>query len=161
LGPISPAGRFAIALVFLQIALGGWVSSNYAALACNQFPTCLNDTWWPDTDFAHGFTLLRELGATGAGDALPFAALTAIHLAHRIGALLVLLVVGRYGFGLLLAGQPQGGLIIAALALQLGLGIGNVLFALPLTLAVMHNLGAAALLAALIAVRVQRPASTP
>ena len=66
----------------LQIALGGWVSTNYAVLACRDFPTC-QGAWWPAMDFDAGFTLLRELGAGKDGGYLPFAALTAIHVAHR------------------------------------------------------------------------------
>ena len=72
-------------LAVVQIALGGWVSTNYAVLACRDFPTC-QGAWWPPMDFDHGFTLLRELGAGKDGGYLPFAALTAIHVTHRIGA---------------------------------------------------------------------------
>lgn len=149
----SHFGHLALGLVFLQIGLGGWVSSNYAALACNQFPTCLSGEWWPATEFGPGFTLLRELGSTASGEPLSFAALTAIHLAHRLGALLVLLVVGAYGLRCLRRGAAGGKLIVGALALQISLGIANVLLQLPLPLAVAHNLGAAALLGALLWVR--------
>src|SRR6185369_232034 len=65
-------------LAVAQAALGGWVSTNYAVLACSDFPTC-QGAWWPTMDFAHGFTWRRELGSTAAGDWLPFPALTAIH----------------------------------------------------------------------------------
>jgi heme a synthase len=143
-----------VAVVFAQIALGGWVSSNYAALACVEFPACRNGEFLPQltaADLSHGFTLLRELGATASGEALPAAALTAIHLMHRAGALVVLLVVGRYGLRCLRTGRGGGALILAALALQIGLGISNVLFSLPLPVAVLHNLGAALLLTALLA----------
>ena len=74
------------------MALGGWVSTNYAVLACRDFPTC-QGSWWPTMDFAQGFELWRDLGKTGAGDHIAFAALTAIHYAHRLAAYLVLLVV--------------------------------------------------------------------
>lgn len=153
--PAAPAlsrfGRAALAVVFLQIALGGWVSSNYAGLACNAFPNCRPDLWWPATDFGHGFTLIRELGATASGEALSFAALTAIHLAHRLGALLVVLVVGAYALSCCRLGAARRGqVILGALALQLALGIANVLLQLPLPLAVLHNLGAALLLGSLI-----------
>jgi len=148
--PLSTFGRLAVGVVFLQIALGGWVSSNYAALACNQFPTCLRGQWWPATDFGHGFSLLRELGATPSGEALSFAALTAIHLTHRLGALLVLIVVGRYGFASWNRSAGTGNLILGALLLQIAIGIGNVVMQLPLALAVAHNLGAAMLLGALL-----------
>ena len=158
-------GRVALAIVFAQIALGGWVSSNYAALACLEFPACRNGEWWPKvsaSDFGHGFTLLRELGATAAGESLPAAALTAIHLAHRVGALIVLLVVGFWALQLLRNGSRAGLFVMAVLVLQITLGISNVLFSLPLPVAVLHNLGAAGLIAALVfsaPVSPSRPAS--
>lgn len=143
----------ALGAVALQIMLGGWVSSNYAALACADFPIC-QGAWLPPMDFEHAFALRRELGQTADGSLLPFAALTAIHWSHRLGAVLVLLVVGWLARSLI--GVPAGrrlGLILGGLlVLQLGLGIANVLLSLPLPLAVAHNLGAAALLAALVAV---------
>lgn len=148
--PLPALGRAAIAMVFAQIALGGWVSSNYAALACLEFPACRNGELWPATDFAHGFTLLRELGATASGDTLPFAALTAIHLTHRLGAVVVSLVVGLWALHLLRSGHRAGGFVIAALVVQIMLGISNVIFSLPLPVAVLHNLGAAVLIAALV-----------
>ena len=148
--PLSAFGRLAVIVVFMQIALGGWVSSNYAALACNQFPTCLHGEWWPATDFGHGFTLLRELGATASGEALPFTALTAIHLTHRLGALLVLLVVSAYGLRCWEHSARSGNLILGALAVQVSFGIANVLMQLPLPLAVAHNLGAAGVLGVLV-----------
>src|SRR6185295_9756003 len=77
------------ALALLQIVLGGWVSTNYAVLACSDFPTC-QGSWWPAMDFAHGFTLLRPLGIGHDGEPIPFPALTAIHVTHRLGALVVL-----------------------------------------------------------------------
>jgi cytochrome c oxidase assembly protein subunit 15 len=80
--------------VILQIALGGWVSSNYAALACSDFPTCLG-TWLPAMDFTQAFQLQRELGQAADGTLLSNAALTAIHWSHRVGALIVALLVGR------------------------------------------------------------------
>ena len=158
-------GRVALAIVFAQIALGGWVSSNYAALACLEFPACRNGEWWPKvsaSDFGHGFTLLRELGATAAGESLPAAALTAIHLTHRVGALIVLLVVGFWALQLLRNGSRAGLFVMAALTVQITLGISNVLFSLPLPVAVLHNLGAAGLIAALVfsaPVSPSRPAS--
>ena len=90
--PPSPAARAAsavvLALLVLQIALGGWVSSNYAVLACRGFPQC-NGQWWPEADYAQGFTLLRELGRDGAGGYVAFEALVAIQMVHRAVALLV------------------------------------------------------------------------
>lgn len=135
--------------VFIQIALGGWVSSNYAALACTDFPTCQGE-WRPPMDFAHGFAIFRELGQTAHGELLPFAALTAIHWTHRLGALAVTLLAGALVLALWRTGAPpwrHWSLVLAgALALQVALGIANVVLSLPLSLAVAHNLGAASLL---------------
>ena len=143
----------ALTLVFCQIALGGWVSSNYAALSCPDFPVC-QGSWLPETDFNLAFQVRRELGQTAAGDALPGAALTAIHLSHRAGALLVALLVGS--LALTLRHQPglkgAGNLLLAVLVLQISLGISNVVFGLPLFLAVAHNGGGALLLGTLVIV---------
>ncbi len=141
----------ALAVVVVQIALGGWVSSNYAAAICADFPTC-QGSWWPAMDAHHAFTVDRELGATASGALLPAAALTAIHWAHRLFAGVVLVVVGS--FGLKLLGQRRlsghGLVLLAALAAQISLGIANVLLQLPLPLAVAHNTGAALLLCAVL-----------
>ncbi len=135
-------------LVVAQVALGGWVSTNYAVLACRDLPTCQGG-WWPDMDFGAGFVLLRPLGASGDGGFLPFQALTAIHVAHRLGALIVVPAV------LVLAGQllRRGGrtarvpaLVLAgAAAWQAATGIGTVLLGWPLATAVGHTAGAAVL----------------
>lgn len=142
----------ALLAVLVQIALGGWVSSNYAAAICADFPTC-QGSWWPEMDTHHAFTLDRELGATASGALLPGAALTAIHFTHRLFAGVVLIVVGS--LGVQLCRQPllrrHGIFLLAALALQIGLGIANVLLQLPLPLAVAHNTGAALLLCAALA----------
>jgi cytochrome c oxidase assembly protein subunit 15 len=129
------------------------VSSNYAALACPDFPTCQGQ-WLPAMDFNHAFTLHRELGQTAAGALLPGEALTAIHWSHRLGAALVTLVAG--GLGLALLCRPGwrnwGAAILGLLALQVGLGIANVLLGLPLPMAVAHNGVAALLLAATLGI---------
>lgn len=140
-----------LALVVAQIALGGWVSTNYAALACTDFPLC-QGTWIPPLDFEHGFTLHRELGETASGDLLPLTALTTIHWVHRAMALVVTLYLGWLVLRLLRApGYAGMGLAVAGLlALQVTLGISNVLFSLPLAVAVAHNAGAALLLASLV-----------
>lgn len=140
-----------VVLVVTQIALGGWVSTNYAALACTDFPRC-QGLWMPPMDFAPGFTLHRELGQTASGALLPLTALTGIHWIHRVMALivagslswLVVRLLRTPGYGGI--GLAIGGL----LALQVSLGIGNVLLSLPLALAVGHNAGAALLLASLV-----------
>jgi len=153
----GPAGalllaRLALVVVVIQIALGGWLTSNYAALACRDFPTCQGD-WVPDMNFGQAFTLVRELGHTGDGGLLSMSALTAIHWAHRLGALLVLLTVGALALRLAAPCWRNWAFALAAtLALQLGLGIVNVLTSLPLALAVAHNFGAALLLLHVVAV---------
>ena len=145
------AATLGLFVVIVQIALGGWVSTNYAALACTDFPTC-QERWVPTMDFDHGFTLHRELGVTAAGEQLPPAALTAIHWTHRVMALIVLLTLGGLIVRLLRApGYAAAGLVIATLlSVQIALGISNVVFSLPLAIAVAHNTGAALLLASLV-----------
>jgi cytochrome c oxidase assembly protein subunit 15 len=155
---VAPPGAAALAklallLVAVQVALGGWLTSNYAALACRDFPTCQGD-WWPEMDFRHAFTLVRELGHTGDGGLLSLSALTAIHWTHRLGALLVTLALG--GLILRLGSAPAWRnwvfVLAVTLILQVGLGIANVLASLPLPLAVAHNFGAALLLLHVVAV---------
>jgi len=143
----------ALIVVAIQIALGGWVSSNYAGLACQDFPTC-QGAWLPAMDFPRAFTLHRELGQTADGALLPFAALTAIHWSHRFWAVVVILVVGSLAVSLIVTTvwRRYGLALAGLLLLQVGLGIANVLLSLPLPLAVAHNLGAALLLAALVVV---------
>ncbi len=146
-------------LVVVQIALGGWVSTNYAAMACTDFPLC-QGAWMPPMDFAQGFTLHRELGETASGELLPMSALTAIHWTHRFMALIVFLYLGWLVLRLLRTpGYASLGLAIGGLLLvQVTLGISNVLFSLPLAVAVAHNAGAALLLSSLVALnfRVRR-----
>ena len=155
-----------LALVVAQTALGGWVSSNYAVLACSGFPAC-NGQWWPAMDAGHGFTLLRELGRAGSGAFLPFDALVAIHMAHRLFAMIVLAglsalawslhrsrhaVLRRYALALLLL-----------LLWQAGSGLSNVVLGWPLSAALGHSAGAAALVATLVSLwaRLGRPAAQP
>lgn len=143
----------ALAVIACQIALGGWTSSNYAALACTGFPAC-NDMWWPQTDFPHAFHLVRELGENADGSILSGEALVTIHLMHRLGALLTFLYLGWFGSKLLkVAGLVcWGRLLLGLLLAQVGLGISNVLYSLPLPVAVAHNAGAALLLVALVVI---------
>ncbi|HUD35242.1 MAG TPA: COX15/CtaA family protein, partial [Variovorax sp.] len=135
------------ALVALQIALGGWVSTNYAVLACTQFPTC-QGSWWPPMNFAQGFQVWRELGVDAAGAPIDFSALTAIHYVHRLMAYAVFVAIGTLAWRLhrdvpALRGQAKW---LAGLALlQLATGLGNVLLGWPLVAAVLHTGGAAAL----------------
>ncbi len=134
-------------LLALQIFLGGWTSTNYAALACGtDFPRCAGH-WWPALDFREGFVLWRDIGVNYEGGVLDGAARAAIQMTHRIGALLV------FGYGLLLAWRArraglgtQAWLLAALLCVQVALGIANVMLGLPLLVATAHNAGAALLL---------------
>ena len=146
----APALRLlarASALVLLvQIALGGWVSTNYATLACTGFPLC-NGELMPALDVEHGFTLWRELGKTAAGHYLPFSALTAIHWVHRSFAYVVLAVLGLTAWRAWAVPvlRKQARRIALVLALQACTGIATVYFDFPLAIAVLHNAGAALL----------------
>ncbi|GAA4022744.1 COX15/CtaA family protein [Actimicrobium antarcticum] len=133
-------------LLFVQLALGGWVSTNYAALACTDFPTC-HGVWLPQMDFENGFTLWRKLGMTADGEYLPFPALTAIHYVHRSFAFVVAAVLGWLALrAMKISGmQVVGRCLLAALAVQLCTGLATVYFNWPLAIAVLHNAGAALL----------------
>ena len=140
----------AAVMVGVQIALGGWVSTNYAVLVCNTFPTC-QGSWWPAMDFAQGFELWRPLGASADGSPLEFHALTAIHYTHRLFAYAVFVVLGVLAWRL----HQQGCLvrqrrwIVGLAALQLVTGLSNVVLGWPLVAAVLHTGGAAALMTVL------------
>jgi cytochrome c oxidase assembly protein subunit 15 len=145
---------FGLLLVVVQIILGGWTSSNYAAMACPDFPTC-QALWWPEMNFSEGFSPLHEVGIDYEGGVLDGPARTAIHMAHRIGALVVfLLLIDIAVLTLVKAATPRARqlalVIIAVLLVQVGLGISNVLAGLPLMVAAAHNgVGALLLLAVL------------
>ena len=141
----------ALLVLVLQVALGGWVTSNYAALACPDFPTC-HGAWAPPMDLAQGFDILQSVGPNYLGGMLDNEARIAIQIAHRLGALAVLLVVGWLGWRLVATRSPLGPWVLGALALQLSLGIANVLLVLPLWVAVSHNAGGALLLLVLVSV---------
>lgn len=150
------AGTLVLALVVVQSALGAWVSTNYAVLACTEVPLCQGQ-WWPDMDFAMGFHLLRPLGGDGQGAYITQAALTAIHVTHRLFALVVLLALLAYGLALRRwsagAAAPrsarpwavEGGVLWALAAWQLLSGLSNVVLGWPLAAALAHTLGAALL----------------
>lgn len=150
---LKPWAVGAIAVVVAQIALGGWVAANYAALACVDFPTCHGE-WLPDMDFRHGFQIVRELGRTADGGHLAYEALTAIHWTHRIGALITLAYVSALAVALVrIPGMARYAVALGAvLALQIALGIANVLAGLPLAVAVAHNAVAALLLLTLVVI---------
>jgi cytochrome c oxidase assembly protein subunit 15 len=148
--PVSASLRrlmwLAGAALAVQIVLGGWVSTNYAVLACTDFPLC-HGSLWPSMDFAQGFSLWRELGMTRQGGYISFEALTAIHYAHRMFAylavLLLVLLVWRCWSQPGLARSAR--LLAALIALQASTGISNVVLDWPLLAAVLHSAGAAGL----------------
>ncbi|HSX93029.1 MAG TPA: COX15/CtaA family protein [Hydrogenophaga sp.] len=151
--PIGAAQRgallLAFGLVWLQIALGGWVSTNYAVLACRDFPTC-QGSWWPAMNLSEGFTLWRELGANHAGEAITFPALTAIHYVHRLTAYAVFAVLLALAWALWrVPGLERFARVLVALcAWQFLSGLSNVVLDWPLLAAVSHTGGAAALIIA-------------
>lgn len=140
----------ALLLAIGQIALGGWVSSNYAAVACVDLPTC-HGQWWPAMDFANGFHLTQHIGPNYLGGQLDSDARTAIHMTHRLGAVALSLVLLLLAWRLRAARLGRlAGLLLLALAAQVSLGVSNVLLHLPLAVAVAHNAGGAALLLVLV-----------
>jgi cytochrome c oxidase assembly protein subunit 15 len=138
--------RFGLVILLMQIFLGGWTSTNYAALACTDFPTC-HGAWVPAMDFKDAFHLVRNLGQSADGGNLSLASLTAIQWSHRVGAIVILIYLGF----LASAGIKYTQLrmlsitLIVVLCAQISLGIANLVLHLPLVLAVAHNLGAALL----------------
>ena len=138
------------ALVALQVVLGGWVSTNYAVLACTTFPTC-QGSWWPVMDFAQGFQLWRPLGLLQDGSHISFAGLTAIHYAHRLVAYGVLLALAWLAWRLhrATALRLQARWLAGLALLQLATGLSNVVLGWPLLAAVLHTGGAAALVVVL------------
>ncbi|MFZ6692776.1 COX15/CtaA family protein [Undibacterium sp. SXout20W] len=144
--PMVWPATLALILLFIQIALGGWVSTNYAALACPDYPLCQGQVL-PNMDFEHGFSLWRPLGMTAGGDYLPFPALVAIHWVHRNFALLVLAVVSFVAWRALHTTNFEGlgKKLLMAIIVQCLIGVSTVLFSWPLLLAVLHNGGAAML----------------
>jgi heme a synthase len=151
-----------LAALGVQIALGGWTSSNYAAIACPDLPTC-QGSWWPPAAFRTGFVLWRGLGLDYEGGVLANPARVAIQLSHRIGALVASLALltaalaalrlrsGHAGSSDRRAGRVAAALVLLALALQLVIGLSMVSMGFPLWLATAHNAGAALLLLATLA----------
>jgi cytochrome c oxidase assembly protein subunit 15 len=159
--PLTPAElslrKFAlmgIGALALQIALGGWTSSNYAAIACPDLPTCQR-SWWPDMDFRDAFVLWRGLGVDYEGGVLASPARVAIHFTHRLGAVVAgslliatgLTVLARSAWPPL---RMLGGLLVFAVLLQIAIGVAMVHFHLPLPLATLHNGGAAFLVVVVV-----------
>ncbi len=138
---------WAVALLVLQVALGGWVSTNYAVLACSDFPMC-QGRWWPDMDWRQGFEIWRSLGVTAAGEPISFSALTAIHYLHRLAAYGVLALLGVLAWKLNFQPQwrVQSRVLSGLISLQLATGLSNVVLGWPLLAALLHTGGAAALM---------------
>jgi len=156
--PIASAHQLALlglAALAVQIALGGWTSSNYAAVACLDFPTC-QGVWWPHGDYRNAFVLWRGLNINYEGGVLDNPARTAIHVTHRLGALVAavaltlaaLFVLRRRGLS---GARLRAWAVLGALGLQLLIGMSMVLKAFPLWLATAHTAGAALLLLATLA----------
>ncbi len=138
--------RFALVVLFVQIFLGGWTSTNYAALACTDFPTC-HGQLMPPMDFKDAFHMYRELGQSADGGNLTLASLTAIQWTHRVGAVITLIYLGFIAINGLKYAQLKtlSIALIGVLLAQISLGIANLVLHLPLVLAVAHNAGAALL----------------
>lgn len=148
---LRPLAAITLAVVAVQVTLGGWVSANYAALACPDLPLC-RGSFVPQMDFANAFHVVRELGQTAQGELLSNDALTAIHWTHRMFALVALatvLTLAVRAWRLLPTAAVALGLIVLA---QFALGVSNVLFGLPLPIAAAHNAGAALLIATLVVI---------
>jgi cytochrome c oxidase assembly protein subunit 15 len=152
----------ALALLVLQAASGAWVSTNYAVLACSEFPLCQGQ-WWPAMDFARGFELWRPLGESADGTVLSFQALTAIHVAHRLLAMLTLSLLALLAWRLRRSASVQtparwlGALVL----LQLATGLSNVVLGWPMLAAILHTGGAAALVAVLVWLLAARRVALP
>jgi heme a synthase len=151
-GPVAlpPVVRWGLVLVFallwVQIALGGWVSTNYAVLACSDFPTC-QGRWWPEMDFQNGFSFWRELGQDRYGEAIAFQALTAIHYVHRLSAYVVMAAMFWLLWRLwwLPDMRSTARWLLALILWQFASGLTNVVLDWPLLAALGHTGGAAAL----------------
>ena len=158
---LAPWAAGGIVLLIGQIILGGWVSTNYAALTCLDFPTC-HGTFLPPMDFQHGFHVLRELGEAPDGSPLSHESLNAIQWTHRVGALVITAYLGLLGvFALRIPGVSVAATaMLLLLAAQVTIGILNVVWLLPLWLATLHNFGAALLLCSVVMLKfmVTRPA---
>jgi cytochrome c oxidase assembly protein subunit 15 len=133
------------ALLWWQIALGGWVSTNYAVLACTEFPSC-QGSYWPPMDFKQAFTLWRELGQLKSGESISFQALTAIHYVHRLMSYVLIPVLMVLAWWLARVGMRGASRALALLLLwQFLSGLSNVVLGWPLVAAVAHTAGAAGL----------------
>ncbi|PKO45875.1 MAG: heme A synthase [Betaproteobacteria bacterium HGW-Betaproteobacteria-22] len=149
---IKLMARGAMIILFIQILLGGWTSTNYAALACTDFPTC-HGAWFPEMDFKDAFHVVRALGESINGGNLTLPALTAIQWTHRLGALFTFIYISLLIVIIIFkapALRSLAAILSLLLVLQISIGIANLLLQLPLALAVSHNLGAALLVISVI-----------
>jgi heme a synthase len=143
-----------LAVLLMQIALGGWTSTNYAAVACPDFPTC-QQSWWPPMDFRNAFVLWRGLSLDYEGGVLANPARIAIHFTHRLGALVtgsVLIILGVLAATIAQNRRLKmaGRLLVFAVALQISIGAATVHWGIPLPLATLHNAGAAFLVICMV-----------
>jgi heme a synthase len=156
-GPERGLRKFAVAglaVLVMQIALGGWTSTNYAAIACPDFPTCQN-SWWPPMDFADAFRLSRVTGIDYEGGVLGAPARVAIHFTHRLGAVVTGLSLLTLATLAWLRARTRrlrfaAALLALAVCVQIAIGIATIKWGIPLALATLHNAGAAALVIAIV-----------
>lgn len=152
---VKPLAVAALVVVIAQIALGGWTSANYAALACSDLPTCHGE-WWPSMQFLQGFNIFQHVGPNYLGGLLDNDARTAIHMSHRLGALVVLAIGLWLAWRLwalnLAHTRRMSAILVAMLGVQLSLGLSNIIWMLPLPVAVTHNAGGALLLLVLVTI---------
>ncbi|MGD2083134.1 MAG: COX15/CtaA family protein [Chromatiales bacterium] len=166
---LLPWARLGLVVLFVQIALGGWTSSNYVALHCPDFPTC-QEQWIPPLNLRDAFDVVGAPGVNYEGGRMSLEGGVTVHFLHRLGALVTLLYLGALALAAVIAGASRtlrslGGVLLAILSVQIALGIANVVLRLPLPVAVGHNAGAALLVIALItlvhALRTDRPDARP
>lgn len=149
-GRLRPYLFMGLALLGVQIALGGWVSTNYAVLVCDTFPMC-QGSYWPEMSFEQGFQIWRPLGYNAWGELLSFQALTAIHYTHRLAAYAVIPCMLWLSWAMIRAGWVMRGRVLASLVLlQFITGLSNVVLGWPMVAAVMHTGGAAAMVVVLV-----------
>ncbi len=155
---LKPLAMASLLVLIGQITLGGWTTSNYAALACPDLPTC-QAQWLPAMDFVSGFNIFQAIGPNYLGGVMNNEARVAIHMSHRIGAIVTLVLVGWLSLRLLAAPLAElrtlGKVIAAVVALQFCLGLGNILFQFRLLVTVSHNAVGALLLLALVTLAYQ------
>ncbi|MCR8923842.1 COX15/CtaA family protein [Dasania sp. GY-MA-18] len=146
-------------IVACQVALGGWTTSNYAAVACPDLPTCQNQ-WLPAMNFSQGFDIFQAIGPNYLGGTMDNESRIAIHFSHRIGAIitsvyLIILAMMMLRLGPRSPTQRMAKIVIIMLSLQVLLGLGNIIFKFPLAIAVAHNLGGALLLLVMVTLNYQ------